>query len=138
MEKNKTGPKPKQPTEGTILGLPVGRDKTIVPQDQVEELATLGCNNKEIANFFGVTEDAISRNFAAELIKGREVMKIKLRRAMFKNACVNMNAAVQIFLSKNILGMTDQPMAGESNTPLPWNEADESTLEIGEETDEEN
>jgi len=138
MEKAKTGPKPKEPTEGTILGLPVGRDKTVVPQEQVEELAALGCNNKEIANFFGVKEDAIARNFAAELVKGREVMKIKLRRAMFKNACINMNAAVQIFLSKNILGMTDQPIQSESNAPLPWNEADNETIEIGEEHDEEN
>mgnify|MGYP003624705716 FL=1 len=137
MEKGKTGPKPKAPTEGTILGLPVGRDKTIVPQDQVEELAALGCNNKEIANFFGVKEDAISRNFAAELVKGREVMKIKLRRAMFKNACQNMNAAVQIFLAKNVLGMVSEPAQGEGSAPLPWNEAD-ATVEIGEEHDEEN
>ena len=136
MEKNKTGPKPKQPTEGTICGLPVGRDNTIVPQDQVLELASLGCNNKEIANFFGVKEDAIARNFAAELVKGREVMKIKLRRSMFKNACQNMNAAVQIFLAKNVLGMASEPTSGESNTPLPWNETDETSLELGEEYDE--
>jgi hypothetical protein len=137
MEKGKTGPKPKAPTEGTIVGLPVGRDNTIVPQDQVEELAALGCNNKEIANFFGVKEDAISRNFAAELVKGREVMKIKLRRAMFKNACSNMNAAVQIFLAKNLLGMTSEPAQGEGSAPLPWVESD-NTVEIGEPHDEEN
>lgn len=136
-EKAKRGPKPKQPTEGIIMGLPVGRDKTVVPQDQVEELATLGLTNREIANFYGVKEDAIARNFADELTKGRELMKIKLRRAMFKNACVNMNAAVQIFLAKNILGMSDSPINSEANAPLPWNEADTTTIEIGEE-DEEN
>jgi hypothetical protein len=37
--KGRTGPKPKELVEGTILGLPVGRDKTVVPPDQVEELA---------------------------------------------------------------------------------------------------
>jgi hypothetical protein len=132
------GPKPKQPTEATIIGLPVGRDKTVVPPDQVLELAQLGLVNKEIANFFGVTEDAISRNFAAELVKGREMMKIKLRRAMFKNACDHMNAAVQIFLAKNILGMSSEPMDSSANTPLPWNETDDTLVEIGEEHDEEN
>lgn len=120
----KRGPKPKQPTEGTILGLPVGRDKKVVPQEQVEELAALGCNNKEIANFYGVTEDAISRNFAAELTKGRELMKIKLRRAMFKNATQNMNAAVQIFLAKNLLGMADSPINTDDKNPLPWSDDD--------------
>lgn len=121
-EKKKTGPKPKELTEGTILGLPVGRDKKVVPPDQVQELAELGCNNTEIANFYGVTEDAISRNFAAELVKGRELMKIKLRRAMFKNACTNMNAAVQIFLAKNMLGMADSPVNTADKEPLPWSD----------------
>ena len=50
----KTGPKPKELTEGSILGLPVGRNKKIVPPDQVQELAALGCSNCDIANFYGV------------------------------------------------------------------------------------
>jgi hypothetical protein len=122
--KKKRGPKPKEMTEGTILGLPVGRDKKVVPPDQVEELAALGVNNKEIANFFGVTEDAISRNFAAELTKGKETMKIKLRRAMFKNATQHMNASVQIFLAKNILGMADSPVNTDDKQALPWSDDD--------------
>ena len=130
----KRGPKPKAPTEGVITGLPVGRDKTVVPQEQVEELAHLGCTNKEIANFFGVKEDAISRNFAVELVKGRETMKIKLRRAMFKNAVVNENTTMQIWLSKQYLGMTDQPVNSEANAPLPWSN-DSST--VGETDDNE-
>ena len=64
-------------------------------------------------------------------------MKIKLRRAMFKNACGNMNAAVQIFLAKNLLGMTSEPAQGEGSAPLPWVESD-NTVEIGEPQDEEN
>jgi hypothetical protein len=39
---------------------------------------------------------------------------------MLNNACRNMNAAVQIFLAKNILGMSDNPYDSESNAPLPW------------------
>jgi hypothetical protein len=49
-------------------------------------------------------------------------MKVKLRRAMFKNACDNMNAAVQIFLSKNILGMADVPINSAGSEPLPWSD----------------
>lgn len=124
--RGKTGPKPKELTEGTILGLPVGRDKKIVPPDQVQELAALGCSTTDIANFYGVTEQTIRYNFSEYITKGKEELKITLRRAMLKNATGHMNAAVQIFLAKNILGMTSEPMDSESNQPLPWNETDDS------------
>ena len=124
----------KKPVKGEIEGLPIGRDKTVVPPDMVQELAALGCSNREIANFFGVHETNISRHFAANLTKGREELKITLRRAMLKNACTNMNAAVQIFLAKNILGMTDQPLQTEANAPLPW--TDDEDFEVTEEHQE--
>tara|TARA_R110000868_G_scaffold46659_1_gene153931 strand:+ start:5666 stop:6106 length:441 start_codon:yes stop_codon:yes gene_type:complete len=132
---SKTGPRPKQLVETTVLGIAVGRDKTVVPPDQVYELSTIGCTDGEIARFFGVKEDTLRYNFAEELAKGREFVKIRLRRAMFENACVRMQPAVQIFLAKNILGMTDQVIATESNSPLPWTETDD--VEIEELTDEE-
>ena len=43
---------------------------------------------------------------------------------MLKNACVNMSAAVQIFLAKNLLGMSDSPIDSEANSPLPWDSKD--------------
>lgn len=114
--------KEKQLQEGTIEGFPIGRDKKIVPPDQVQELAALGCSNRDIANFFGIEETNVSRHFAAYLTKGREEVKIALRRAMLNNACKNMNAAVQIFLAKNMLGMSDVPNNSEDKKPLPWND----------------
>ena len=109
--------------ETIIQGKLVGRDNIVIPPEQVEDLAMLGCNNKEIANFFGVTESALGRNFAIELTTGREILKQKLRRAMLHNACVNMNAAVQIFLAKNILGMSDTGDTTEEFKPLPWTDS---------------
>ena len=122
--RRKTGPKPKQLTAKTVLGLPVGRDKKIVPPEEVYKLAALGCKNIEIAEWFGVSEDAIARNFAAELQKGKVAVKISLRRAMLDNACKNMNGVVQIFLAKNILGMSSEPVDSEANAPLPWSDED--------------
>lgn len=136
-ENKKPGPKPKELVEGTIMGLPIGRDKKVIPPDQVYELAALGCRDTEIANFFGIAESSLRYNFSAELTKGREELKITLRRAMLKNATVNMHAAVQIFLAKNILGMSDSPIDAEANAPLPWNESESSDLEIEEYTSEE-
>jgi len=102
------------------LGLPVGRDKKVIDPEEVEKLAALGCRDNEIANWFGIKEDTLRYNFAENLLKGREDLKITLRRAMLNNACKNMNAAVQIFLAKNILGMSDTPNDSEANAPLPW------------------
>jgi hypothetical protein len=99
----------------------------------VYELAAIGCTNAEIANFYGVKTDTLARNFASELTKGREFVKIRLRQAMFKNACSHMNAAVQIFLSKNILGMADSPLDAEVNKPLPWNESETVEMDIPDE-----
>lgn len=120
--KGKTGPKPKELVEATYLGIPVGRDKKVIDPEEVEKLAALGCRDNEIANFFGIKDDTLRNNFSDNLIKGREDLKITLRRAMLNNACKNMNAAVQIFLAKNILGMTDTPVDSDSNKPLPWSD----------------
>lgn len=115
-------PSKKQLTEGTILGYPIGRDKKIVPPEEVQKLAALGCSNRDIANFFGIEESNVSRHFAAFITKGREDLKIALRRAMLNNACQNNNAAVQIFLAKNLLGMSDTPTNTEDKKPLPWSD----------------
>lgn len=117
--KEKTGPKPKELVEGTITGLPVGRDKKVIPPQQVEDLAQLGCTDRDIANFFGIKEDTLRYNFADNLVKGREELKISLRRSMIRTAHGG-NAAVLIFLAKNLLGMSDTPVNTEDKKPLPW------------------
>lgn len=122
VENKKTGPKPKQIVEGTTRGICVGRDRVVVPPEEVEKLAALGCRDNEIANFFGIKEDTLRYNFTDILTKGRENLKITLRRAMLDNACKNMNAAVQIFLAKNMLGMTDAPVNANDSKPLPWSD----------------
>ena len=119
------GPKPKQITTGEIEGIKCGWDGVVIPPDQVYDLAVLGLTNREIGNFYNVNENTIARNFVAELQKGREMTKIRLRRAMMKNATEHMNASVQIFLAKAVLGMSEQPTA--NTDPLPWVEAEETT-----------
>lgn len=123
LPQSKTGPKPKELVEGTITGLPVGRDRTVVPPDKVEELASLGCTDRDIANFYGIKEDTLRYNFADNLIKGREELKITLRRSMLRTAHSG-NAAVLIFLAKNILGMSDTPVNSDDKKPLPWKDED--------------
>jgi len=118
----KPGPKPKELVEATYLGIPVGRDKKVIDPEDVEKLAALGCKDIEIANYFGIQYDTLRNNFSERLIKGREELKITLRRAMLNNACKNNSAAVQIFLAKNILGMSDNGQESDDKKPLPWND----------------
>jgi hypothetical protein len=117
----KPGPKPDSKWGSKIVeGKLVGRNNVVVPPEEVEDLASIGCTNRDIANWFGVDESSVAYNFKHELAKGRENLKISLRRAMLKNACVNLNAAVQIFLAKNMLGMSDQGMTTDGSKVLPF------------------
>ena len=136
--RKRTGPKPKRLKEKVTLGLEIGRgeNKNIVPPDEVYKLAAIGCTAAEIAAFFDVHIDTLLRNFPSEITKGKEWAKIRLRKAMFNNATENMQPAVQIFLAKNVLGMSDNPVDSEANAPLPWLESDNVEVEIGEEYEE--
>jgi len=125
----KTGPKPKELVEGTFMGLPVGRDNIVVDPSEVEKLAAIGCKDIEIARWLGIKPDTLRRNFAAELIKGREGMRISLRRAMLNNAIQHNSAVMQIYMSKNFLGMMDQPLTTDDAKVLPWSD-DETTEEL--------
>jgi hypothetical protein len=103
-----------------VEGVVVGRDKKVIPPNEVQRLSALGCKDTEIADWFGIDGNTLRYNFSVELIKGRESLKQSLRRAMLHNAIVNNNAALQIFLAKNFLGMSDSPVDSQANTPLPW------------------
>jgi len=105
-----------------VEGKLVGRNNVVVPPEEVEDLAAIGCTNTDIANWFGVDDSSISYNFKHELAKGRENLKISLRRAMLKNACVNLNAAVQIFLAKNMLGVSDNGLVIDGSKVLPFSD----------------
>ena len=96
-----------------------GLQKRIVNPDDVYKLAALGCNTLEIARWFDVNKDTLQYHFSDIIEKGREDLKHNLRRAMLKNA-LSGNAALQIFLAKNYLGMSDNPANAQDDTPLPW------------------
>lgn len=120
---SKTGNKPKQLKAVEVKGYEVGRGlrrKVVNPED-VYKLAAIGCNDREIAIWFDINEDTLRYNFAEIMQKGREELKQSLRHAMIKNA-LNGNAALQIFLAKNLLGMSDTPTGTDDKKPLPWSD----------------
>ena len=118
----KTGPKPKELTEATYLGIPVGRDKKVIDPEDVKKLGSLGLNDRDIADFLGIKEDTLRYNFAEILQISRIELRMTLRRAMLDNAVKNNNASIQVFLAKNLLSMSDNPTNSDDKKPLPWDE----------------
>lgn len=123
---SKTGPKNKKKLVAVeVFGYQVGRGRTkrVIMPDQVYELASIGCNDREIARFFDMDENTLRYNFSDIMEKGREDLKHSLRRAQIKVA-LGGNAVMLIWLGKNMLGQSDNPTNGSENTPLPWTEKD--------------
>jgi hypothetical protein len=96
-----------------------GRTRRVVNPDDVYKLAAIGSTDRDIARWFDMEESTLRYNFSDIMAKGREDVKQALRHAMLKNA-MNGNAALQIFLAKNMLGMSDNPSNTDDKAPLPW------------------
>jgi hypothetical protein len=120
--------KPRQnPKWGTVEkeGLIVGRGKNrkVVPPDEVYKLAALGCSMEEMCEWFQINRETLKYNFSEYITKGQAELKQRLRRAQIKTA-LDGNATLLIWLGKNILGQSDNPINSEENAPLPWSEKD--------------
>ena len=110
--------------EKTVVGRVIGRNKTVIPEEQVMELARLHCTNKEIADFFEVPQTTLTDNFRDILTKGRLETKQRLRSAQLKLA-LNGDRTLLIWLGKNILGQSESPINTDSAQVLPWNTSTE-------------
>ena len=86
---------------------------------QVQKLASLGCTNKEISEFFGCSADLLERSYSEFLTKGRAEQKIRLRQLQWQSAEKG-NVVMQIFLGKNMLGQQDKIEQTELDEPLVW------------------
>ncbi len=85
----------------------MGRPKIDIDPIKVYKLARLGCQVKEIADFFGCTDDTIINRFSEELNKGRSNLKRRLRKWQIQSA-KNGNIAMMIWLGKQMLGQMER------------------------------
>lgn len=83
------------------------RKPVALSEKQIQDLARIGCTDREIAVVAEVSEDTISRNYAEILAKGREQGKSRLRRLQWK-AAEKGNVTMQIWLGKQLLGQSDK------------------------------
>ena len=83
---------------------------------EVEKLASYGCTNIEIADFFGCSPDLIEKSYSEYLTKGRSQRKIRLRKMQWKSA-EDGNVTMQIWLGKQVLGQAEKQEV--TTTELP-------------------
>ncbi len=117
-----------------VEGFLVGRDKTVVPPNEVEHLASLGCTDKDIAEYFGVSESSLRYNLSVFLIKGRHQLKVSLRQKQLQVALEG-NPTMLIWLGRNVLGQNETPINNDDNKVLPF--TDDELDEIKDNLEEE-
>ena len=94
---------------------PIQPRKGKVDKELVYKLACIQCTPE------GMKTSALKRKFKYILAKGKEAGKKSLRRAMWEKA-INGDTRVQIFLSKQYLGMKEVPEDTVNKAPLPWSD----------------
>ncbi len=104
----------------------VGRPVKEINTEMVQKLAQIHCTDEEIASILGIGIETFKRRkkdpeFADMLVAARSRGKASLRRIQWQLAEKG-NAAMAIFLGKNLLGQRDkfEDTAVENNLPLPW------------------
>lgn len=85
----------------------MARPKLKIDPKEVERFASWGCKNNEIAILLNCSADTIANRFSAELQKGRENLKMSLRRWQLE-AAKKGNVTMLIWLGKQMLGQTDK------------------------------
>ena len=90
-----------------------------IDTNEVFKLASYGCSNVEIADFYGCDESLIRKSYSEYIRKGKASGKTRLRQLQWDSAEKG-NVAMLIFLGKNILGQQDRLETAELDEPLVW------------------
>ena len=96
-----------------------GRPKIIVDIEILKNLASIGCPDYEIASVLNVSARTLKRNYAEIINQYKEKGKASLRKKMWDKAVKKDNTNMQIWLSKNYLGMKDRTQTESVVEPLP-------------------
>jgi hypothetical protein len=111
--------------EKTVRGRVVGRNKVVIPEEQVAQLAQYHCTNKEMADFFDVPLQTFVDNFRDIITKNRIITKQRLRKAQLDLALNKHDRVMLIWLGKQMLGQSESPVSSDANTILPWVEGED-------------
>ena len=105
--------------EKTVRGRVIGRNKTVIPEEEVAQLSQYHCTNKEMADFYNVPLQTFMDNFRDIIDKNRIITKQRLRKAQLDLALKG-DRVMLIWLGKNILGQAESPVNTDNSQVLPW------------------
>lgn len=110
--------------EKVVVGRVVGRNKTVIPEEEFYQMACLFSTWKDFSEYYGVPQQTLRDNFRDLYTKARQATKRKLRQKMLETA-LNGDRVMMIWLSKQWLDMAESPVSSESEQVLPWLNEDE-------------
>jgi hypothetical protein len=112
--------------EVTKRGLVVGRgqNQKVVDPDEVYRLSGMGCNMEEMAHFFGIDRETLKYNFLPYIQRANAELYMRLRTRQIEVA-LDGNPTMLIWLGKNMLGQSDNPVNTDANRVLPWNDGED-------------
>ena len=106
--------------EKIVTGRVIGRNKTVIPEEQVAYLAGIHCTNKEMADFFDVPLQTFVDNFRDIIVKNNALTKQRLRKAQLDLALNKHDKTMLIFLGKVLLGQREDAIDTNEDKILPW------------------
>ena len=99
----------------------VGRPKIEIDEELLYKLATIHCTMKEMSDILEVSQDTLKRNFAHIIDKGKSDGKMRLRRKQIEVA-MSGNHTMLIWLGKQMLGQSENPVNSDDTKILPWSD----------------
>lgn len=96
----------------------MGRPRNEVDIEQLKKLASIQCTNVEIAAWFGVSVDTITRNFADIIKECKETGKASLKRLLWRSAEKG-NFLAMKFLATNYTDLREKPEINVNLLPTP-------------------
>ena len=97
----------------------MGRPQKSIDEKVLANLSQIGCTQEEIGSIVGISARTLQRRFADLLEVNKNKGKASLRKKMYDKAVKKDNTMMQIFLSKNMLGMSDKVQQTNVTEPLP-------------------
>lgn len=93
----------------------MGRPRKEIDKKQFEAMCAIQCTQEEICMILGVSDKTLNawcrktyrQTFSEVFREKRELGKMSLRRSMYENAVKKGNTTMQIWLSKQYLGMRE-------------------------------
>ena len=118
----------KNPKWGEITrkGLVVGRgsNQKVVDPDEVYRLSAIGCSMEEMSMFFGIDRETLKYNFLPYIQRANSDLYRKIRNKQIEVA-LDGNPTMLIWLGKNMLGQSDNPVNTDANKVLPWSDGED-------------